>query len=230
LGPPEFTFGQTVEGFARQLGSANPETIWPTDIDTPCTGPRLVSLPNLGHAVTFRQGGLTGSIQVGWLTTDGHSRIVPWSAQTAAKSLGQPNIAASGSHVMVTFAGRASDADPWAVHTLLVPPDGTGGPSQRLPQLPGGPGGDAIAPTAAGLAEGRFVLQWSEGAAGHRLVRVQTLDAQLQPWGPTVNVSPADTNAGQGVLWVNGAYAVSLFVVNVGRSAELWATSLQCSE
>lgn len=229
-GPPDFSFGQTVEGFARQLGQANPETIWPTDIDMPCTGARLVTISSLGHAVTFRQGGQNGSIQVGWLTPDGRNRILPAPLQTEAKSVGQPSIASSGSRVLVTFAGRASDTDVWAVHTALLPTDGASGLAQRLPAAQGGPGGDAIAPVAAGLGEGRFILQWSEGGAGHRQVRVQTLDAQLQPWGPVVNVSPADTNAGQGVLWVNGKQAVSLFVVNVGRSAELWAASLQCPE
>jgi hypothetical protein len=230
VGAPEFSLGQTVEGFARQLGNSNPETIWPTDIDTPCTGPRLVSVPNLGHAVTFRQGGQSGSIQVGWLTPDGHSRVAPGAIKADAKSIGQPNIAVSDSKVVVTFAARNSDAEPWAVHAALVPSEGPSSTAQRLALPAGGPGGDAIAPVAAGLGEGRFILQWSEGATGHRQVRVQTLDAKLQPWGPVVNVSPIDTNAGQGVLWVNGVNAVSLFVVNVGRSAELWAASLQCSE
>ncbi len=230
IAAPDFSLGQTVEGFARQVGSANPETIWLTDIDLPCTGPRLISVPNLGHAVTFRQGGQSGSIQVGWLTADGHSRVTPGAVKTAAKSIGQPNIAVSDSKVLVTFAGRASDAEPWAVHAALVASAGLASPAQRLTLPAGGPGGDAIAPVAAGLGEGRFILQWSEGATGHRQVRVQTLDAKLQPWGPALNVSPTDTNAGQGVLWVNGTNAVSLFVVNVGRSAELWAASLQCSQ
>jgi hypothetical protein len=184
----------------------------------------------VGHAVTYRQGGQSGTIQVGWLTPDGRSRTAPWSTQTEAKSVGQPNLAASGARVLVTFAGRSSDSEPWTLHTVLAPANGAGGLAQRLPAAPGGPGGDAIAPAAAGLADGRFILQWSEGGTGHRQVRVQMLDAQLQPWGPVVNVSPADTNAGQGVLWVNGTNVVSLFVVNAGRSAELWAASLECPE
>lgn len=229
-GAPDFTFGQTVEGFARKVGAAAPETVWPTDIDTPCTGARLVTVPGLGHAVTYRQGGQSGTIQVGWLTPDGRSRVAPWSVQTDAKSVGQPNIAESGSQVLVTFAGRTSDAEPWAPHVVLVPADGQGGLAQRLPTVAGGPGGDAISPAAAGLGGGRFILQWSEGGVGHRQIRVQTLDAQLQPRGPAVTVSPADANAGQGVLWVNGAALVSLFVVNAGRSAEFWAASLNCPQ
>ncbi len=227
-GPADFSFGQTVEGFARLSGSKDLETVWPTDIDTPCTGARLVTIPGIGHAVTFRQGSQSGTIQVGWLTPDGHSRTLPASLTTDAKAVGQPNIAASGSHILVTFAGRTSDSDPWMVHAALLGANGASTTAQRLPTAAGGPGGDAIAPVAAGLGDGHFILQWSEGNAGHWQVRVQTLDGHLQPWGPPVNVSRSDTNAGQGVLWVNGTDAVSLFMVNVGRSAELWAASLQC--
>jgi hypothetical protein len=227
-GAPDFTLGQSVEGFARQVGSANPETIWTTDIDTPCTGARLVTIAGIGHAVTFRQGGQSGTVQVGWLTPDGHNRAHPMSLTTSAKSVGQPSIAASGAHVLVTFAGRASDSDPWSLHAALWDTAGANASARQLPTATGGPGGDAIAPVAAGLEQGQFILQWSEGSTGHRQVRVQTLDAHLQPLGPAVNVSPTDSNAGQGVLWVNREHAVSLFVVNVGRSAELWAASLQC--
>ena len=227
-GPPDFSFGQTVEGFARSSSSKDIETIWPMDIDTSYTGARLVTIAGVGHGVTFRQGRQNGTILVGWLTPDGHNRTSPAALTTDAKSVGQPNIAASGSHLLVTFAGRASDAEPWTVQTALLSAEGATATAKRLQTPAGGPGGDAIAPVAAGLGDGQFILQWSEGNTGHRQVRVQTLDEHLQPWGPAVNVSPSDTNAGQGVLWVNGTDAVSLFVVNVGRSAELWAASLQC--
>ncbi len=227
-GAPDFTLGQSVEGFARQVGSANPETIWTTDIDTPCTGARLTTVAGIGHAVTFRQGGQSGTIQVGWLTPDGHSRAHPVSLTTNAKSVGQPSIAASGAHVLVTFAGRASDSDPWSLHAALLDAPGANAAARQLPTASGGPGGDAIAPVAAGLEHGQFILQWSEGSTGHWQVRVQTLDEHLQPLGSAVSVSPPGANAGQGVLWVNGERAVSLFIVNVGRSDELWAASLQC--
>jgi len=227
-GPPPFTFAHNVEGFVRQLPGARTETIWPTDIDAAISGARLVTVDQVGHAVTYRQGGVNGSLWVGWLTQDGQSKITPFAIPTDAKRLGQPSIAANDAATLVTYAGRLSDKDHWQVHLakMLV---GGRDPIERTFEPPaGGPGGDSIAPSAVGLDGGRFLLQWSEGAAGHWQVRIQTLNENLQPMGSPINASPAEMNAGQGLLWVNGSHAVSLFVVNVGRSAELWAASLDC--
>jgi hypothetical protein len=220
--------GHNVEGFVRQLAGARAETIWPTDIDVTVSGARVVTLGQLGHAVTYRQGGVNGSLWVGWLTPDGHSRVAPFSVATDAKFIGQPSIAASKARLLVSFAGRASEKDHWRLHLITVA-EGAREASEHTFETPaGGAGGDNIAPSVVGLDDGHFLLQWSEGSAGHWQVRVQTLDETLQPWGPVFNASPPDMNAGQGLLWVHDTHAVSLFIVNVGRSAELWAAPLDC--
>lgn len=227
-GPPPFTFAHNVEGFVRQLPGARTETIWPTDIDAAISGSRLVTVDPVGHAVTYRQGGVNGSLWVGWLTQDGQSKVSPFVIATDAKRVGQPSLAANDAATLVTYAGRLTDKDHWQVHLakMLL---GSRDPIEQTFEPPaGGPGGDSIAPSAVGLDGGRFLLQWSEGSAGHWQVRIQTLNENLQPLGPPINASPTDMNAGQGLLWVNGSHAVSLFVVNVGRSAELWAASLDC--
>ena len=227
-GPPAFTFGHNIQGFSRQVNDGPPELVWTTDIDAAVSGARLVSVPNVGHAVTYRQGGTSGSIWLGWLTPAGTSRKVPFALQTEAKLIGQPSIAASDATALVSFAGRATDKDRWQVHMFKATADSGDSTEQVLEQPAGGLGGDSIAPAAAGLGSGQFLMQWSEGGSGHWQVRVQTLSATLQPASPAINVSPTDANAGQGVLWVNGTHAVSLFIVNSGRSSELWAASLEC--
>jgi hypothetical protein len=132
--------------------------------------------------------------------------------------------------VLITFAGRVSENDPWAIYLSL---SSWGKPPNeatvfRLPE--GGPGGDAISPSLARLPEGHWLLQWSEGQTGQRQVRVQVLDAKLRPSGKAHNVSPSGSNSGQGLLWATGTRAVSFFVVSSGKQAELWASSLTCSK
>lgn|GEM_PF-2592907 len=227
-GPNPFTFAHTLEGFVRQPLEAEPETIWATDIDAAITGTRLVTVAPVGHAVTYRQGGLTGRVWFGWLLPDGRSLVPPFALPTGAKFVGQPSVAASGSTALVSFAGRASDKDPWRVHLSKLHGASREALERIFPPPPGGPGGDSIAPSAVGLGEGRFLLQWSEGSSGHWQVRVQTLNQTLEPLGPPIDASPADANAGQGTLWVQGSRSVSLFIVNIGHSAELWAASLDC--
>ena len=227
-GPPPFIFAHNVEGFVRQLPGARTETIWPTDIDAAISGARLVTVDQVGHAVTYRQGGVNGSLWVGWLTQDGQSKIVPFVIPTDAKRVGQPSIAVNDAATLVTYAGRLDDKDHWQVHLAKMLVGGRDSIERTFDPPAGGPSGDSIAPSAVGLDGGRFLLQWSEGTAGHWQVRIQTLNENLQALGPPINASPAEMNAGQGLLWVNGSHAVSLFVVNVGRSAELWAASLDC--
>jgi hypothetical protein len=227
-GPPPFTLAHNVEGFVRQRTNERTETIWPLDIDAAITGARLATVDETGYAVTYRQGGVNGSVWLGWLTPEGQSRTAPFAIPTDAKFVGQPSIAASDSTALVAFAGRPNDKDRWQVHLAKSVNASRDVVELTLETPAGGPGGDNIAPSVVGLSAGRFLLQWSEGTVGHWQVRVQTLDEKLRAWGPPISASASDMNAGQGSLWVHGSRAVSLFIVNVGRSAELWAASLDC--
>jgi hypothetical protein len=93
---------------------------------------------------------------------------------------------------------------------------------------PGGPGGEAISPSSEVLADGRFLVQWTEGSAGNRAVRAQALSANLVPIGEPVTLSTPEQNAGQGALWVHGTQALALFLVKKETSHELWGASLRC--
>ena len=92
----------------------------------------------------------------------------------------------------------------------------------------GGPGGEAISPAVEGLDRGRFLLQWTEGSAGNRAVRVQVLAHDLVPIGEAITLSTADQNAGQGALWAHGGQSLALFLVKKDPSHELWGASLRC--
>jgi hypothetical protein len=71
-------------------------------------------------------------------------------------------------------------------------------------------------------------VQWTEGSSGKRKVRGQLLDRELVPVGEPFDLSPDSENSGQGLVLLQSDKLVSLFLVQVGKSHELWATSLSC--
>lgn len=226
----DFLFGLSDAGFARQLIGGPVETIWAVNAEASVTDPRVSSIPGRAHAVTFRHGGQTGTIMLGWLTEAGRARAGPFQINSPVRLLGTPSLATSATHAMVAFAGRDGDSVPWSLHLSLAeagqPPNAAS--AFELPR--GGPGGDAISPALAALPDEQWLLQWTEGASGQRQVRIQTLDRKGHPIGQAQSVSPVGSNSGQGLLWSMAKRAVSLFVVSVGRSTELWATPITCHE
>lgn len=226
----DFLFGLSDSGFARQPIGGTPETIWAVDAKANVTDPRLSSIAGQAHAVTFRYGGQSGSIQLGWLTQAGRAMSGPFQVKSPVGLLGTPTLATDAKRALVAYAGRANDSEPWAVHLSFAPLGQPPEPASMFTQPPGGPGGDSIAPAIVALPNRRWLLQWSEGAQGQRQVRVQTLDSDGRPLGVAHSTSPVGSNSGQGLLWSSGQRAVSLFVVSIGRSAELWATPITCPE
>ena len=87
-----------------------------------------------------------------------------------------------------------------------------------------------MSPTAASLNGGRYLIQWTEGEAGSRVVRALTLSSDFSPLGEPITLSPPSDNAGQGVLWARGAHAVALFFVRAEKVHELWGATLRCPD
>jgi hypothetical protein len=102
------------------------------------------------------------------------------------------------------------------------------GPAQTLAIPAGGPGGEAISPSGAGLSGDRWLLSWTEGALGNRVVRAQVLGPDLLPLGDAISLSPEAANAGQSVVWVRGETAVVLFLSQKSKGHELWGAALKC--
>ena len=82
----------------------------------------------------------------------------------------------------------------------------------------------------AALPGGRWLLQWTEGAPGSRVVRAQVLERDLSPRGGAIDLSPAGANAGQGVIWAREAMGTVLFYVRGPKNThELWGASIACA-
>lgn len=226
----DFLFGLSDAGFARQFVGSEVDLVWAVDAKVSVTDPRISSIPGLAHAVTFRSGGQTGSIMLGWLTESGQNLAGPYQIESTVEFLGTPALATSSDSVLVTFAGRANESAPWSLFLSEAKVGHPPTPAKPIAQPAGGPGGDSISPALVSVANHRWLLQWSEGPQGQRQVRLQTLSSDGDAIGVPHTISPLGSNSGQGLLWSFGRTAVSLFVVSVGRSAELWATPLACPE
>jgi hypothetical protein len=227
---PPFAVGVSADGnFARVMSSGGgPQPIWPGFEKARITEPRVATVPDVGHVVTFRDGGQSGEVRVGWLTPDGHEKTKLSSIKVDGTNVGTPMVTANDRDILVTFAARATAGSYWRVQVATAPhgelPERSVG--FRIP--PGGPGAEAISPAAIGLSGGRWLVQWTEGSAGNRQVRLQTLARDLIPVGDPITVSPEGSNAGQGVVWVQGDTALSLFLVKTGNTHELWGAALKC--
>jgi len=223
-----FSLGVTPDGLARSAANKL-SMIWPgSSPDPTITTPRVASIPGTGHAVTFRHGGASGKVLLGWLDEAGERRTDLSAVETGSAVLGTPTVASNERGVLVAFAAKLDADAPYRVE-LSTASHGEPPPKARPFELPsGGPGGEAIAPAAEGLSGGRFLLQWTEGSAGNRAVRVQALSADLVPLGEPATLSTPEQNAGQGTLWVSGQRALALFLVKGAASHELWGASLRC--
>jgi len=219
-----FTLGLTEGSFARVVSSM-PEPIWATTA-TAITEPRVASVAG-GHAVTFRDGGLEGKLMLGWLGEDGSKRS-ELAAVAAPKFVGTPFVAVGSDGFLLTFAARESNQLPWHVELVRGALWQTEAQRSAFEAPPGGVPGGQIAPSAAALPGGLWLLQWTEGKAGTYQVRTQLLGKNLELLGEPLQVSPKGASSGQGSLFVAGKHAVSLYIQTIGGHDELWATTLEC--
>lgn len=227
---PPFSIGVVAGGVARRLGDDDPSVVWPFDDVASMTVPRLVSVPGVGHAVTFRRGDRAGHVLFGWLTSKGERKSKLVEVNAGADQLGTPTIAAGAHAVVVAFAARHGADSPWGVVLSLVRDGEMPGAVVHFEVPAGGPGGDAISPSATAIGNGRWLVQWTEGSSGNRVVRAETLAPDLSPASDPVNLSPPGVNAGQAALFSRGDTAAILFYVQRERGAhELWGASLDCT-
>jgi hypothetical protein len=224
---PRTVLGFTKDALAKTVGSSTAEPIWQTATDK-VTEPRAARAGNTGYLVTFRRGGLGGDLLAGWLTPELTRKSELEVLPSGVRYVGTPVVAAHPGSALVAFAGRDNETAEWRIRLARGEPGQLPRSVSDFALPPGGPGGGAIAPSLAALDKDRWVLQWTEGGSGQYQVRVQELTADLAPVGSPALASPKGASAGQGVIWVAGSRALSLFVLTVSGYDELWGASLEC--
>jgi hypothetical protein len=200
-----------------------PTSVWPLDGDDPPDAIRVASAGDLGQVVAFRR---KGEIFGGTIDRDqkprGNAVKVAGAGAPPGSPIGAPTVATNGHAVTVAFADRVAPSDPWSIRigsaALGLFPTQT----RAVAVPPGGPGGAAIAPALAGLADGRWLLVWTEGSGGDHDVRAQTLDAELRPAGSPVTVSHGSSNAGQGAVALSGGQGMVAYLALTDQGYEVW--------
>jgi hypothetical protein len=213
---------------ASKPGDA-PTAVWPLEGDEAPDAIRVAAAGDLGHAVVFRR---KGEIFGGTIDRDqkprGNASKVSGAGAPAGSPVGAPTVATNGHAVAVAFADRAAASDPWGVRigasSLGLFPTQT----RALAVPPGGPGGAAIAPALAGLADGRWIVVWTEGSGGDHDVRAQTLDAELRPSGAPVTVSHGSSNAGQAAVALSGGQGMVAYLALTDQGYEVWGAAIDC--
>jgi hypothetical protein len=191
------------------------------------TDPR-VAAGSAATLVTFRRGGMSGQVLYTWMGPEAtvSTSLTPV-AVADVKFSGTPDAAANGAGGLIAFAGRASESDEWRVKLVKVPLRGQAS-AQTFTPPPRGSGGGNIAPAVAALGDSDWLLQWTEGKTGAYEVRLQRLNAKLEPVGEARLVSPKGANAGQGAVIATGSNVLSVYIQTTAGHDELWGASFEC--
>lgn len=226
-GTSDVELGFTSAGLVKRVATGEPELLWPGAFQH-STAPRAARATSAGYGLIFRRGGQSGSLWLGWLDRAVRARGRLTELPTGTRFVGTPVAAGNAFGLLIAFAGRAYDNEPYQLHVARAPYGGAPEPIQHVRTPEASLERGAIAPALASFGPEEWVLQWTEGDAGRYQVRVQRLDAQLAPVGAALVVSPKGASAGQGGLAVQGQRVVSYFVLNVGGKDELWGATLEC--
>jgi len=143
-----------------------------------------------------------------------------------AAQVGSPSTDARGDTVLSAWSQRDTRGGRWTPRWARWRHDVRVGSVQQLTP----PGTEnAIAPSIAALAEGRFLLSWTEGGTGHHRVRAQLFGPSDEPLGAAFDVSAPDVDAGQAELAVGrDGHGAAGYLVARGSRFDLVATPIAC--
>jgi hypothetical protein len=204
-----------------------PSALWPLQGEGKPTAVRAQIAGAQGYAVIIRH---ESTIWGGFLDRD---RKPVGSSLTQVVGSGgaigrKPGTGWNGKQLAVIFSDRPSGSERYEMRVGLSSAGSIPSSTAVIPLPKGGPGGDVFTPDIAGLADGRWVLVWTEGSSGSRAIRAQTLAPDLTPLGDPIALSPPAGDFGQGVIGVTEGYMTVVFLSRGRGSYELWGAMLQC--
>lgn len=143
--------------------------------------------------------------------------------------VGVPAIAVSGDHILVVWAERNGEAEPWHLQYVVWRRGESLGASRHFLVPSGGLGEEVLSPGVSSLDKDQFLLVWTEGPRSGRQVRAWPIDASGAGVGQAVTISPAGVNGGQGRAAAASGQALVAYLAGAGDPFELRAVSLTCT-
>ncbi len=141
---------------------------------------------------------------------------------------GEPMVGSNGREVAIVFGDQAGEQSPWKLRIGHAPIGKVPATTTVFDAPAGGPGGDANYPSVGGLADGRWVLVWTEGSSSSKSVRAQTFSSTFTAVGDPILLSPPANNYSASMVGVVGNYVTVVFVQRGKSNNELWGTIMQC--
>jgi hypothetical protein len=221
-----FAVGKTEASIAiASPPTAAPLALWPLAGEDALNAASVHGMGQGGYLLLYRR---AGAIWGGFI--DGDRKAVGDLTKIAGLSLGpgRPASGWNGREIAVVFADR-EEGSPWQLRIGHAAPPSVPTRTETFVLPKGGPGNDAFSPDIAGLPRERWLLMWTEGTAGSRAVRAQTLTSSFTPLGDPIALSPPAGNFGQGTIGVAGGYAANVFLQKGASGYELWGAVLQCN-
>ncbi len=189
---------------------------------------QVLETPPVGSFLSFRRGNAVyGGFFGGDKAPIGDLAAIPASGSEA--KVGKPRNATNGIETAVVFADLATGkGDDWQVRLAHAKVGKVPDASDFLSLPEGGPGGRKIAPDIVGLADGRWLVMWTEGPPGGSAIRALAFTSDFQPIGDPIALSPPAGNFGQAVLGSVGDYTTVVFLQAGDEAFELWGAVLRC--
>jgi hypothetical protein len=219
---------------ASAHGSHDTSSLWAVEDSTPLDALRGVSFTLGGkhaYAIAFRR---AGAVYAGVFSGDTMFTTAGALARFdgLGTKVGSPTVAVSNESVLVAWADRAANGDPWSIRVAHFHAGDAAPGAQTFVAPSGGLGANIMSPRASGLPGGRFLFVWAEGPLAATQVRAATLDGVGSLLGAAMTVSADGVNSGAGdsAVMADGRGIVSFLSASAAstKKFEVEAVPLSC--
>lgn len=205
-------------------GTSTTKALWKLAGDAQVEATRGAAIDG-GLAIAYRY---DGAIWTGLAKGPELTPSAPVHVAGLGPQVGAPAIAAAGGKVIVAWADRADKSAPWGLRSFVWT-EGTEPTAQPFTPPAGGPGENVMSPSLSALADGSFLLVWTEGPMAQQQVRARVLGSDGTQRGNALLLSGAGVHAGQGHAAVlPDGRGVIAFLAAVGPAFEVHATAIRC--